>query len=140
MKANKKKANLIFSRSTKQLSKKHLNILAGEWLLNSNIKKNYSYKISKYHWIKKREKLKGFEFVKKTYKKISKSLALYLNKYHETNHSNRYWELILFRFLSFYILFMYDRWKIVENIKRNQLLTKMMKLSKQLWFVQQEKI
>lgn len=122
MKANEKKTNLIFSRSTKQLSKKHLNILAGEWLLSSNIKKNYLYKISKYHWTKKKERLKGFEFVKKIYKKILKSLILYLNKYHETNHSNRYWEIIIFRFLSAYVFFMYDRWKIVENIKKkNQL-------------------
>jgi len=71
MKVNEKKTNLIFSKSTKQLSKKYSNILAGEWLLSSNIKKNYSYKVSKYHWEKKEKRVKDFKFIKKIYKKIN---------------------------------------------------------------------
>jgi len=122
MKVNEKKTNLIFSRNTKQLSKKYSNILAGEWLLSSNIKKNYSYKVSKYHWEKKEKRLKGFKSVKKIYKKTLKSLVLYLNKYHGTNYNNKYWEIIVYNLLSRYIFFVYDRWRIVEDIKKkNQL-------------------
>jgi len=122
MKVNEKKTNLIFSRNTKQLSKKYSNILAGEWLLSSNIKKNYSYKVSKYHWEKKEKRLKGFKSVKKIYKKILKSLILYLNKYHGTNYNNKYWEIIVYNLLLQYIFFIYDRWKMVEDIKKkNQL-------------------
>jgi len=118
MKVNEKKTNLIFSRNTKQLSKKYSNILIGEWLLSSNIKKNYSYKVSKYHWTKKEKRLKGYKFVKKIYKKILKNLILYLNKYHETNYNNRYWRIIVNHFLLHYIFFIYDRWKMVEDIKK----------------------
>ena len=122
MKVNEKKINLIFSRNTKQLSKKYSNILAGEWLLTSNIKKNYSYKVSKYHWEKKEKRVKGFKFIKKIYKKILKSLVLYLNKYHGTNYNNKYWEIIVYYFLRHYVFVIYDRWKIVEDIKKkNQL-------------------
>jgi len=62
--------------------------------------------------------LKDFKFVEKIYKKTLKNLVLYLNKYHETNYNNRYWEIILFKFLERYIFFVYDRWKIIEDIKK----------------------
>ena len=124
MKVNEKKTNLIFSKSTKQLSKKYSNILAGEWLLSSDIKKNYSYKVSKYHWEKKEKRFKGFKSVKKIYKKILKSLILYLNKYHGTNYNNKYWEIIVYNLLSRYIFLIYDRWRIVEDIKKKKSVVK----------------
>ena len=71
---------------------------------------------------KKREKIERLQICKKIYKKTLKSLVLYLNKYHETNYNNKYWEIILFNFLQRHILFVYDRWKIIEDIKKkNQL-------------------
>ena len=121
---SKKKYNLIFSNKNK-FSKKYKNILTGRWILKFNQEiKNSNIEIYKYHWLDKKEKLKDCIYVQKIYKRVLKKLVLILNNFHSKKFSEKHWELLIFYFLENYIFFIYDRWKMINNIKKKYKLNK----------------
>jgi putative transferase (TIGR04331 family) len=121
---SKKKYNLIFSNKNK-FSKKYKNILTGRWILKFNQEiKNSNIEIYKYHWLDKKEKVKDFIYTQKVYKRVLKKLIPILNNFHSKKFSGKHWEVLIFYFLEFYIFLIYDRWKMINNIKKKYKLNK----------------
>ena len=108
---------LIFSKKNQILNNKK-KIIIGEWLIAGK-KDNYkNYEIIKYNQ-NKINKLKEFNYVKTIYKRVLKNLTPILNELNHKKFREKDWEILLFYFLSNYIFFAYDKWKLIKKLKKN---------------------
>ncbi len=106
---------LIFSNNN-FIDNNKRKIFLGEWLiLNKNKFKNYE--VIKFNE-KKDRKYKDFEYVKKTYERVLNNLTPVLNNIHKKNYKKKDWEILIFYFLSNYIFFAYDKWKLIKKINK----------------------
>ena len=58
-------------------------------------------------------------YILKTYDTLLNVLTNNLNKIHKVNFSKRYWETLLWRWLSRFVIYHYDRWEIISSINKN---------------------
>jgi len=127
--------NLIISDHTRLWSKKN-NILIGDWC-NPNYKKNFlkkeKYVTINYHWKKKEKIRKDLIYLNKLYEFLLNELTIKLNNYHKIKFSKRCWEVILSKWLWFYLVFYFDRWEQIDK------LTNQKKLSTKLINFEEEK-
>ena len=68
-----------------------------DWNLNNNFEKNYDY-------------------LNKIIQKFGKILSKKLNQLHKIDKDPRFWEILLFPWLTYYIPAQFYRWKIVKDI------------------------
>ena len=68
-----------------------------DWNLNNNFEKNYDY-------------------LNKIMQKFGKILSKKLNQLHKIDKDPRFWEILLFPWLTYYIPAQFYRWKIVKDI------------------------
>ena len=71
-------------------------------------------------WSTQREKDHSYVELKKQYVKYLDNLTHYFNKYHNLNHSKKYWEIICGIWLSTYLSTIYYRWNVVKKISSNK--------------------
>ena len=93
-------------------------IFLGKWCSKyDNLKKlkKENYRISDYHWDDRQKFLKDYLFLSNLNKKLLKKLAKELNKYHKTNYSERYWNIIIGPWLITFIQIVFERH---ENLKK----------------------
>lgn len=107
--------NLIFDKN-KFLTKK--TFLIGEWC-----KKNKNYyldnkvnSLNLYNHTKLNKKTKDAIYILKKYKELLKSLSKALNEIHHRKYSERYWEILLSRWLFTYLVDTYTAWQLTENV------------------------
>lgn len=114
---NKKKNFLITSTNISFWSKKNINYLVGDWCITEKIK-THNYKIIKYHGLNKKKLVKKNFYLFKIYLFLIKKISLSLNKYHNSNFSKKYWEILISRWLWHFIMYTYDRWEILNSLKK----------------------
>ena len=85
---------------------------------NSFIKRNKK-EGSNYHWNNNIKLKKDLNYIFKIYKKLLIVLTNNLNKIHRENFSKKYWETLLWRWLSRFIIYHYDRWEIISSLKKD---------------------
>jgi putative transferase (TIGR04331 family) len=87
------------------------NIFLGSWAINSH-EKNLLVKplILDYHWDDREKLFKDYEYLQRTYKKISIYLYEKLNSLHSTSHSYKYWQMVVGPWLNQFIQIYFDRW------------------------------
>ena len=104
----KKRYHLVLVSLEESRFKKEKKLLfLGKWcevgLVN---KKKLNYEILKNPWENNLSKIQGNKIIKKNYKELKKFLTTYLNKIHNKNFSEMYWEQIfghwLINFTSLY--------------------------------------
>ena len=111
--------SLIFSKKNNLSNQKK--IFTDSWLLLN--KKNISNFEVISHLKSNKIKIEDFKYVKKIYSNCTKKLTIALNKFHQKNYKQKEWEILIFFFLSNYIFWAYERWKIIKKIKnKNKLL------------------
>ena len=111
--------SLIFSKKNSLSNQKK--IFTDSWLLLN--KKNISNFEVISHLKSNKIKIEDFKYVKKIYSNCTKKLTIALNKFHQKNYKQKEWEILIFFFLSNYIFWAYERWKIIKKIKnKNKLL------------------
>ena len=112
--------NLIISDHKNLWSRKN-NILIGDWCANNNnILKNKKIKKAKYHWDSKKKIQKDLLYLYHLYEFILIKLTKKLNTYHKKKFTKKCWEIILSKWLWFYIIFYFDRWEQVNNLKNKK--------------------
>ena len=112
---------IIFTKFDEKFIKKNKDDIfyAGYWASNSvDLKKNQEY--LKCVWSTQREKDHSYVELKKQYVKYLDNLTHYFNKYHNLNHSKKYWEIICGIWLSTYLSTIYYRWNVVKKISSNK--------------------
>lgn len=115
--------NRLITTNIKSLySSDEENILLGEWcaLDNKNIKlTKLNYKKVNYHFNKANKLQNDFQYLNNLYPKLIISLTKFLNNYHKTKYSKRYWEIIVGPTLVQLLSVFWDRWELIKNVLEN---------------------
>ncbi len=112
------KETLIFSKNNKIPNNKK-KLFIGKWVLP------YKKKIKKYRVLRYEKKIskvnKKDRLLKKIYIRILKNLTPILNRIHRENYKENEWELLIYYFLYYHLYYSYDRWEIIDSLKKNKL-------------------
>ena len=93
-------------------------LFLGEWCRvykRREIWGNLDASIVPYHWDDREQYYNDYFYIDEVYERILIKLCSSLNIYHETNHSVRYWRIVLGPWLSKFINTLYDRWVMVHK-------------------------
>jgi len=105
---------LIISNLSKK-KKLNKNVIAlGFWVKNEKIN------FFNYHWENKKKLNLDYKYLNKLSEEFINLIAKKLNFIHNENRSFRYWRIILSPWLYVYISSMYDRWEIINSLKKNK--------------------
>jgi putative transferase (TIGR04331 family) len=92
-------------------------LFLGEWCKlyeRRHVWGSRNHEVSSFHW-DDRDKLScDYEYLKSLHHMLLKHLAESLNQLHQTNHSTRYWQILLDPWLYSYVSVLFDRW---ENLR-----------------------
>ena len=82
-------------------------------IFNLNLKKKNK---SNYHWDNNVKLKKDLREIYKIYYKLLNLLTYRLNLIHSVNFSEKYWEILIWRWLIRYVIYYFDRWEIITTI------------------------
>jgi len=88
-------------------------LFLGPWCLNYRRKNEWSkldYHVMENPWNDREEFYRTFCYTDTIYEQMLKYLTRYLNKFHKTSHSERYWRILIGSWLRRYIYAVYDRY------------------------------
>ena len=112
----KKIINLVTTPIKKLYSNSHSNLFLGRWCIedrdslnNKNIQSYRQEDLINY---------KNFHYINNINNRIFRTLFKKLNKYHNLRLSEKYWKIILFPWISNFTTTVFDRWKIIEKVKK----------------------
>jgi putative transferase (TIGR04331 family) len=119
---------ISFGQAAKKFyNKKNFIVLDNEFnYIKKKKYKNIIYPhINIHQYNKKKEKLlikrkNNFKYLIKTYKIVLKNLANILNKYHQKSYTVAYWEVLIGRWLFFYISNVYYYWYIIQKVSKKK--------------------
>ncbi len=97
-------------------------IFLGKWCSKyDNFKKlkEVNFEVADYHWDDRQKFLKDYFYLNDLNKRLLKKLAKELNKYHETNYSERYWEIIIGPWLITFIQIIFERYENLKKLLKN---------------------
>ena len=92
-------------------------IFIGEWCKPYNRKEYIDSKTQQtlsYHWSDTEKMFDDYEYMGDLYERMLFSVGNFLNKYHNTNKSLRYWRIVIGPWLYTFIPMVWDRW---ENLR-----------------------
>ena len=96
-------------------------IYLGTWCLDPIIKKKNIFKknhnILKHHWNNSQSMKKDMRYIHNKYETALPLISDYLNTYHKTNHSKKYWKFLVGPWLFLFINIFFDRLKLIEKVK-----------------------
>lgn len=113
--------NLVLTSLKQNFSKKKNNVLLGNWC--NDFSKTFDKKkiLYNHHWSDITKRINDAKKIKKLNEKILIFFSQNLNLIHKTNHSKRYWRILLGPFLYEHIPIIFDRWEILQTffLKKN---------------------
>ena len=115
-------SNLVLTGNSETFSKFEKNILAGSWCKQIQNFKEFSknYITINYHWENIAKVQKDKNYLTALYDKTLTRFSDFLNNFHGTNNSKRYWEIIIGYWLANSICTLYDRWEVIRCIFENE--------------------
>ena len=115
-------SNLVLTGNSETFSKSDKNILAGSWCKQIQNFEEFSenYITIDYHWENIAKVQKDKSYLTALYDKTLIRFSDFLNNFHGTNNSKRYWEIIIGYWLANSICILYDRWEVVRCIFENE--------------------
>lgn len=116
------KNRLITTNISSLFSLNERNILLGEWCIDDKQKTdfdNLKYEKINYHFNEPGKLQTDFQYLNNLYPKILNSLIKFLNDYHQTKFSKKYWEIIIGPTLVQLLSVFWDRWELIKNASKN---------------------
>jgi putative transferase (TIGR04331 family) len=98
-------------------NKKNGIIFLGEWCLKYQNKDKWhklNYSILPYHWQNKNKRKLDYNYLESLHEGLILKLTSFLNKHHNTNHSNLFWRIILGPWLMIYLSSIFDRYEMLK--------------------------
>ena len=83
-----------------------------------NLKKKGSYQILDYHWNDYKKLSNDFIYLEKLRSKLIIEVSQILNKFHKTNYSNRYWEILIGSWIHSFCVNIFDKWEIISDLNK----------------------
>ena len=95
-------------------------IFLGAWAINSAEKERLKNPtILNYHWDDRDKLFEDYKYLQNIYEKISVHLYEKLNSIHSTNHSYKFWRMVVGPWLNQFIQMYFDRWFMLnEAVKK----------------------
>jgi len=93
-------------------------LFLGHWCCHNSKKDSWSKRdfiIADYHWNNRSKLNDDFSYISNINEKLLIELSRKLNQIHSSNHSVRYWRIIIGPWLSFFIQVLFDRWFMLKN-------------------------
>ena len=115
-----KEYSLISTNLELNYDKNNNKILLGNWCLHNVKKIKKNHKIIDNLWSKKAIFIKDYIYIKGLVKRLSKSLAIYLNNIHKKKYSIRFWKILILPWLTIYLSAYYYRWKIILHATKKK--------------------
>ena len=103
---------LITSKDQDKKDKNYKNIYVGNWCSSKNIN-NLNIQ---YNWNSNKNFKKNYKYLKGLVRKFNKILAKKLNEIHGINKNQKFWEILLFPWITYYISAQFYRWKMINEI------------------------
>ncbi|MDC3085656.1 hypothetical protein OA196_02335, partial [Candidatus Pelagibacter sp.] len=110
-----KKTQIISTRLSFINKKKGKFLILGSWCLDT-IQKLQKFNLEKNRWNRTKLVEKDYRYIKKILKILNEKIPFLMNSYHNTNYKKKFWQSLLWVWLSHYLASIYFRWKTVENI------------------------
>ena len=102
---------------------KNLPILfLGEWCcLYSRLPllEQYDFEVVPYHWDDREKLYSDYQYLLQVYESTLLRLSHQLNLIHNTNHSVRYWRILVGPWLGFFLHVIFDRWFMIDYAYKN---------------------
>lgn len=116
----KKRYHLVLvSLEESRLEKEKKLLFFGKWCeVGLGNKKKLNYKILENPWENNLSKIQGNKIIKKNYKDLKKFLTIYLNKIHNKNFSEIYWEQIFGHWLINFISLYQERIFLIKKLDK----------------------
>lgn len=95
-------------------------VFLGEWCKlysNKDILKDINHQTISYHWNEIGKLESDYSYLKELYEDLLRELSVNLNKLHKTNHSSRYWRILIGPWLFYFLHAIFDRWASVLSTK-----------------------
>ena len=93
-------------------------VFLGEWCkkyASGKLLDNVTHQTVQFHW-SDRKKFEGdVVYLEQLHEKLLAALQIFLNDYHRTNYSLRYWRIVVGPWLSLFVPAVFDRWASVHN-------------------------
>ena len=97
---------------------KNISVLfLGEWCKLYERKQHwgaYDFEVAPYHWNDREKLIKDYSYLKIIQEHVLHDLVSILNKVHQTNHSIRYWRILLGPWISSICPMIFDRWCMLK--------------------------
>ena len=100
-------------------------LFLGEWCKtyeNKSDRKTFNAKVADYHWDDRKKVFNDYKYLRNIYEKLLVDLSKALNSFHRTNHSLRYWRILIGPWLLYFTEMLFDRWETIHNtISKHQI-------------------
>lgn len=115
----KKKINLVTTAIPEIYNSKYTNLYLGKWC---GEEKNNKFIIQQY---KKKDLIyvKDYKYLKDLNKRLFLIFFQFLNSYHRTNLSKKYWEIVFLPWLVNFNVNILDRWKMINKVVKEKKFT-----------------
>ena len=111
--------NYIICTNLIREKKKSNNIYLGDWALSDDDYLFFrSKKVKPFLWENKKNFIKDSLYIKKLCFKLYDIIYLSLNKTHRSSYSKKFWKILLFPWLYYYVTALYFRWNSIKVITK----------------------
>ncbi len=76
-------------------------------------------KVLPYHWDDRQKLYNDYKYLSNLYEVTLQGLTKQLNQIHSTNHSLRYWRIIIGPWLGYFLQVLFDRWSMLKSAFEN---------------------
>ena len=94
-------------------------LFLGEWCKlypRKNLWQDMDAKTAAYHWQDREKLINDYRFLQDLHEKLLIKLSDSLNTIHHTNHSIRYWRVLIGPWLGWFVQIVFDRWFMLNKV------------------------
>ena len=97
-------------------------LFLGEWCKRYSRKEKWeklNATVAPYHWDDRKLLYSDYQYLQELYEKLLVELSHKLNQIHGTDHSHRYWRILIGPWLGYFTQELFDRWTSIQNAIHN---------------------
>ncbi len=93
-------------------------LFLGEWCKSYSEREKWQYldqETVSYHWDDREQLYLDYQYLTDFYERLLLSCSEALNKFHGTEHSVRYWRIVIGPWLGYFVQMAFDRWQMINK-------------------------
>ncbi len=112
-------------------------LFLGEWCRRYTRREVWNlmdFKVVPFHWNDRKKLMDDYLILQNLYENVLVELSTKLNELHKTNHSLKYWRIVLGPWLGYFMHILFDRWQMLKFAIENYNISKVYVLKKDISF------